>query len=320
MIEKNIKICFIAPKAYQLFNQNITSIFGGSETQLFLLAREIATYENVKTIFIVADYGQKEVELYNGIEVVKSFDFEKLIYTRIRMFLTAFFLIDADIYIQRTITPFSWTLALICKLLKKKFVYMVANDAEADLRSPMYNKFYGKLFARLLFNLTPIIIVQNEYEKQEIARNFRHKNKMTILKKGIVYDAPPCLNENQKYDFIWIARCTEVKRPEYYIKLAKDLPKYKFLMICPEATQKPEYHKKILRMAEEVANLEILNFVPREKVIDYLSQSKAYCLTSVHEGDWPMTVLESCYCRLPILSLSLNFGDLINRFGGGFFL
>ena len=37
-----IKVCFIAPKAYPIFNPAIREVFGGAQLDLYLLATELA--------------------------------------------------------------------------------------------------------------------------------------------------------------------------------------------------------------------------------------------------------------------------------------
>ena len=62
-------ICFIAPKAYQIFNPKIKSTFGGAEVQLYSLAKEISKNKNFDVNFMVADYGQKCMEEYEDVKV-----------------------------------------------------------------------------------------------------------------------------------------------------------------------------------------------------------------------------------------------------------
>ena len=49
----NTKICFVSLKAYPIFNPKISSIFGGSEVQLYFIGNELANYENMRVNFLV---------------------------------------------------------------------------------------------------------------------------------------------------------------------------------------------------------------------------------------------------------------------------
>ena len=112
------KICFIGLKAYQLFNPKIKSTFGGAEVQLSLLAKEFAKNKNLNIHFMVADYGQKDIETYGGVKVWKSLNFKDKTLKQIKDFFRIFKKINADIYIQRTLSPYSGIIALYCKLTK----------------------------------------------------------------------------------------------------------------------------------------------------------------------------------------------------------
>jgi hypothetical protein len=71
------KVCFIAPKAYPLFNRNVKEIFGGAEMDLYLLSTELAKDKDFAVNFITADYGQAHTEKIEGIRLIKSVNFNK---------------------------------------------------------------------------------------------------------------------------------------------------------------------------------------------------------------------------------------------------
>jgi len=72
-----IRICFIAPKAYPLFNPDVKKVFGGAEVDLYFLATELAKDENFAVSCITADYGQEDFETIENVRIIKSVDFNK---------------------------------------------------------------------------------------------------------------------------------------------------------------------------------------------------------------------------------------------------
>ncbi len=56
-IQSPIRVCFISPKAYPLFNPNVEAVFGGAEVDLYYLATELAKDDSFTVSFITADYG-----------------------------------------------------------------------------------------------------------------------------------------------------------------------------------------------------------------------------------------------------------------------
>ena len=65
--EAPIRVCFIAPKAYPLFNPAVKGVLGGAEVDLYFLATELAKDKNFVVTFITADYGQEETETIEGV-------------------------------------------------------------------------------------------------------------------------------------------------------------------------------------------------------------------------------------------------------------
>ncbi len=59
---KKNRVCFVSLKAYPLFNPDISSVFGGAEVDLYMLATELANDERFEVSFIVGDYGQPPLE------------------------------------------------------------------------------------------------------------------------------------------------------------------------------------------------------------------------------------------------------------------
>lgn len=68
---KNIKICFVAPYAYPLFEPSVQHIFGGAEVRAWLLARGLSKFEAYEVSLIVLDHGQSEVEERDGVKLYR---------------------------------------------------------------------------------------------------------------------------------------------------------------------------------------------------------------------------------------------------------
>ena len=63
-MENKIKVCFVCPKAYPLFNETVEGVFGGSEVDLYYLGTELAKDGDFDVSFVVADYGQPPLRLW----------------------------------------------------------------------------------------------------------------------------------------------------------------------------------------------------------------------------------------------------------------
>ena len=311
-----MKICFISPKAYPLFNTNIKATFGGAEVQLSLISNEMASDKENDISLMVADYGQNEVENIKDITLYKSLNFKDYIFIQVINFFKTFNKVNADVYIQRTLTPYSCFIALYSRITSKNFIYMVAHDNETDGTSIQSKGLFGRLSIYLLYSFANLIVVQNEYEESNLKGRFPNIQ-LFLLKKGI--DIQKYNKEaTKKYDAIWVGRAEEWKRPNLFLKLCSLNPERKFLMVCPPATSHGDFHVKIKEEAKTLENLVFVDFATNQDIFNNLSESKVFIFTSVNEGDWPMTVLEAAASKLPIVSFSLKYSKLIEE-GGGIF-
>jgi glycosyltransferase involved in cell wall biosynthesis len=314
-----MRICFISPKAYPLFNPKIKVTFGGAEVQLYMLGIELAKKKDLDVNFITADYGQKKIEEYLGVKVWKSLNFESNKLSQILCFFKIFNKVNADIYVQRTLTIESGLIALYTKLRRKKFIYMVAHDSEADGMHNLYASKIKSLLARLTFKFADVIFVQNNYEKEWLSRRMPVE-KIVLLKKGLdLSRVPPKRKGNKKYDAIWVGRSERWKNVEAFLNLAEEHIDKNFLLICMKATTDSGVFSYIRKRSKKISNLTFLSMVIQKEIYKYLSESRIFVLTSEKEGDWPMTVLEATATSLPVLSLSLNYGSLIDEYCGGIF-
>jgi hypothetical protein len=69
-LKRPIKVCFISPYNYPLFNPSINTKFGGFEVQIYNITRELAKSSEFAVSVIVADHGQPEREIREGVEII----------------------------------------------------------------------------------------------------------------------------------------------------------------------------------------------------------------------------------------------------------
>lgn len=315
MTKEKTKICFLSPKSYPLFNNEVKATFGGAEVQLYMLGKELGENSDLDINFLTADYGQKEVEVRNNVKIWKTFLFKDSQFFKTTKFFRKFRKVNADVYVQRSLTPQSIMIGLYCRLKRKKYIHMVASDAELDGRHMLYQKIGGKFLIKLIFFLVNKIIIQNQSQRNMlVSQSF--KKKAFILKKGLDFSKIKSYKE-RNYAGIWIGRSRKLKRIEKFLRLVELNPELKFLVICSEATNDEKYFKSIRTRCKSLTNLDFFDYLENEKIYEYLAKSKLFLFTSGKEGDWPMVVLESAASKTPILSYELNYEKLIDDYKGG---
>jgi len=132
MSERVVRVCFIAPKAYPLFEPAVGEVFGGAELDLYQLAQALAEDECFAVSFIVADYGQAEVEQYGKIRVIKSLDFRRAAPVGAWRVWRALRRADSDVYMIKTASPGVPLVSAFCRRYGRAFVYRTASAAECD--------------------------------------------------------------------------------------------------------------------------------------------------------------------------------------------
>jgi len=303
------KVCFIAPKAYPLFNPDVKKVFGGAEVDLYFLATELAKDENFEVSFITADYGQENIETIEAVRVIKSLTFNKNSLTGAARVWQAMHAADSHIYFQEAVSWGTILVALFCSSHKRTFVYRTANQGECDGAFLKGQRLLKKAFSWSLHK-AGAVIVQNEIDKENM------HNSIGIDSMVIPNGQPLLESGHKKRDTIlWVGRSTHLKRPELFIKLANNFPDETFTMICQEATGDQDY-KALLAQAEKVENLQFIQAVPFAGVNSYFQQAKVFVNTSDSEG-FPNTFIQACNCATPILSLNVNPDDFIKRHNCG---
>ena len=306
---KPARVCFISPKAYPLFNPDVKKIFGGAEVDLYFLATELAKDESFSVSFITADYGQENVETINNVRIIKSVDFNKNPLSGAASVWRALHVADAQIYFHEAPSWGTFLIALFCKLNKKVFIYRTASRRESDGTYSRQNLFAGRAF-RWSLRSAAQVIVQNQADKENLTRT-------TGISSIVIPNAhhlPPS-SEAERDTILWVGRSVEVKRPELFIKLARNIPDEKFTMICQEATGDKNY-PALLAEAEKVENLRFIEEVPFAEITGYFQRAKVFVNTSDSEG-FPNTFIHACNCAVPILSLNVNPDGFINTYNCG---
>jgi len=311
------KIALLFPKDSEaVFNINSKRTFGGATIHIYHFAKELFNYD-IKPLTVIPEYEQIEFsdkDYFNLVQLYRETDsfFIKLIkFTR---FLKKE---KPEIVIQIGLTLQSCILSFYCFLLKRKFVFFFASDVES---AGYYQNSRKQCYLyKILLRFSDLLIVQNDLQKETIKGiNPQFDLKVKVLKKGIDFTKLKKA-DSKEFDAIWIARCEKLKNIEACIKLAEMNPDKKFLIISPPAPGKEEYYNEVVLKINEVKNIKYLPFTSQEDTYKYMAASKCMILTSEYEGDWPLTVLEAVSSGVPIISLSLNYGKLIDEYRAGFF-
>lgn len=303
-----MKVCFISLKAYPLFKSDVKAMHGGAEVQMSILAKHLAENNDFDVHVITANYRNSGKEKVQNITLWPSFHFLLFTFFKIIRFLKVFNKVNADIYIQRTLTLYSFFLAKYCRLKKKKFVYMVAHDNELNGKEKLFSYPFGRYFINGMYKNASAVVVQNNYQKNLINKHFEISRLYVMKKIAEIHEHGGIFDFYGKYDGVWLARAETWKQPEKFIELAILNPSRKFIMICPELSRSMtgRQYNKLIKKVYKQTNITFVTHLPYSQVFSILRKCKVFFSTSASEGDLPMSLLEGAVVGLPVLILSIN--------------
>ncbi len=315
-----MKICILSEYAYSIYtNENAA---GGAELQMTILAKELVNRSHDVSL-ITFGKTKNSFQLINGVKVYHPFYLhgKGYVYFYPKNFYKLFKIlnkIDADIYIQRATTPLTGLAAFFTKLKNKIFVYSVSSNAcvSNNLSIKGINDL-KKLIYKFGVKNSDSIICQTENQKDLLKKTI---GKNGVIIKNIYIPIPPKLESNTKNTSIlkvlWVGRAIKEKRPELFLKLAKNLPNIDFCMITSLGDYSEsaiKYYNNIKEAASKINNLDFKGFVPYKEINKYYAESSLVVNTSYVEG-FPNTFLEAWGNYNPIVTLDFDPDEIICKY------
>lgn len=304
-----IKVCFVVPKAYPLFDPEVKEVFGGAEVDVYLLGTELAKDDKFDVSFVTADYGQQETEQIKGVEIIKSLTFRENKLSGAIKIWRAMKKADADIYLLKTASPGVPLAAMFCKLKGKKFVYRTAHSRECDGTYIKSHPLLGKSFVWGL-KKAATVLSQNVEDAKALERTAGVQSK--VIANG--HRLGEAIS-SQKESVLWVARSAEFKRPNMFVELAEKNPDRKFVMVCPRATGDDKYDS-LLYYAKGVSNLEFHERVDFLEIDKFFARAKVFVNTSTAEG-FANTFIQACKNSTAILSLAVDPDKFLEKHSCG---
>lgn len=298
METKKIRVCLISPKAYPLFNPAVESVFGGAEVDTYLIATELAKDARYEVSFIVADYGQPKEEVREGVRILRSVNFRRNPLAGALAVWKAMKQADADWYMLESASPGVPLGVCFARLHRRKLLYRTASQTECNGAYLKEHPLLGRIFIHALHQADQIV-TQNQQDRDNLQRLFKLDS--TVIANG--HRIPESIAV-EKDVILWVGRSAAVKGPQRFMKLAKQLPEERFVMVCQQATG-DEHYDELKAHAAEVENLMFVERAPFTEVDRFFERAMIFVNTSDSEG-FPNTFIQACKAGAAILSRSVN--------------
>lgn len=284
--------------------------FGGAEIKMAALARSLARTGRVKVVLLT------EGEPF---DVTEANILVRKIELPVKRGVPGLSRVVNDNRVQRTFSYDTEHAVFMASQVEKIFlfdyarkkgvtsVYRINANSLVDkspLVTPEWHKF---VFERV--NAADEIMTQNEYQQEQLLKNYGIQS--TIM-DGLHDTEELKVFPDQDGTVLWVGRCVAIKRPWIFVELAKALPEYQFVMVTPH--ENANLSGAILAESELVSNLHVIDYVPREEMLQYYARSNMVVSTSWSEG-MPSTLLEASFSKRPYISFMLEFDASIKRSG-----
>jgi glycosyltransferase involved in cell wall biosynthesis len=215
---------------------------------------------------------------------------------------------DAHCYVVRGSGGHLAVAAKFCRMHRRRLVFSSSNDVDFNFQRPDRRRHVMRSYRKGIARADRIVVQTSD--QLELARQAFPAVESIVI-PSFAEPAEPAGDHPEV--FLWTDRLVPYKRPEALIDLAEALPDARFLMVPLETDEThwyPELAERVHRRAERLPNLDLVQTLPRERLLDELSRTVAVVKTSEVEG-MPNTFLEAWARGVPVLSLSVDPGRRI---------
>jgi glycosyltransferase involved in cell wall biosynthesis len=312
-------VAFYVPWIAPLLTSSPAHPTGGAETQIFLLARALASRGSKVCLLVFDIPGVPIPASVDGVDVSvrPPYKSHKAL-GRIRESLALIRTVtaaDADVIVTRSAGPHVGLVGIAAKLSRRRFVFSSANVS--DFRVPkLETKSSNRALFRLGIRLADEIVVQTT-EQVELCEERFGRTPVVINSIAETNDG----SAREPRTFLWIGRLVWYKRPLAFVELAQRLPEARFSMVgvpVPLAADGEAFVEEIETAAGMVPNLELLAPRPRRELGELFDRAVAVVNTADFEG-MPNVFLEGWARGVPALALSHDPDGVIERHGLGAF-
>jgi glycosyltransferase involved in cell wall biosynthesis len=320
-----LSICFVAPRAYPALSgrEDIAHI-GGAERQQVLLAEELARRGH-HVSFVVLEHDQPPGdELVRGIRVFKCYRPDagvrglRFFHPRLSGLWAAMKRADADVYYQRGADAETGLVGHWCRQHARPFVFGVAHDTDCLARSVRGRRRSDRFLFRCGLRAASAIVAQTERQQELLVAEFGVRS--ALIRSSFSWAwrgnaAPPdSAGGGNPGPIVWVGRLSQEKRPEWVIRLARELPDYRFDVVG-QCNYDSAFARSIVQQIASLSNIRWQPYVAHAQMVDVYRRARLVLCTSEAEG-FPNVFLEAWSCGKGVLS-TVDPDQVIARFQTG---
>lgn len=324
-----MKICFFGNISDALEGRTP----GGGELQIALLAKALALKNH--EVVIIDPFAKESFVTTEGIRLINVPDWNKgfkgIRFFRYRVPALKKILIEqqADYYYVRMRSYLHFIPYIACRRVKGKFVVAIAHDLDvlsfwkklAYEYGPKFNLFQfltlfipnDIVFNRLLKRSDYVTI---QHSGQEPGSKKKARGKISLY-PNIFDRTRTTFKENPVRDYlVHVGSLTILKGTDKLYQLIRSLDKRNKIIIVGQP--KDSRSRRIYKELRKMENVVLKGRLPHCETMELIGNAKALISTSNFEG-FPNIFLEAWAMGVPVISLKVNPGDTINKYGLGIY-
>lgn len=197
-----------------------------------------------------------------------------------------------------------------------RFVFHIASDMDvlpqAEIRKLPIRSVsqVDKAIGEYGLRRADVIVAQSTVQTELLERNYGRQ--ATMIVKNFHPHPGELVPKADPVNVVWVANFKLVKRPEIFVRLARDLSRTcdaRFTMIGRPGDD--AQYRALHEEMRAIPNLEYLGELPHEQVNEVLGRAHIFVSTSVIEG-FPNTFIQAWSRGLPVVSLGVDTDRLLS--------
>lgn len=314
------RLCFVMHNGYRALSGASSGHIGGVERQQAVVGKWLAAHGWSVTA-LTWDEGQGSQCVCDGIRVISICRRDqglaglRFVHPKWTSLVRALAQAEADVYYHNCGESVTGQVAMWCRRHRRKFVYAVASDPDADARLPQMTDWRERALYRYGLRRADVVTVQTPHQQRMLKEGFGLESVVLPtpcpdpFAGGLFARQPP----NGHPRVLWLGRVCRIKQPHLLLEIAQALPGVHFDLVGP--ADGSDYALGVLARAKQAPNVTVHGGVSFELVGEFLQKAHCVCGTSEFEGV-PNAFLEAWCHGLPVVS-TVDPGSAISSHGLG---
>ena len=202
--------------------------------------------------------------------------------------------------------------SLLSKIRGVKLMLLFASDSDLKPGKELISRKHDKFLFQYGLKNTNYFIVQNKHQATLLQNNYR-KDNFVIIPNMWNNNKSNVTQYKEKKFILWVSNFRELKRPQWFIRMAEKNPQLNFKMVGFPLDN--DLYEKCRNQSAEIPNLEFkggLSFIETDRMFE---SAHLFVCTSEVEG-FPNTFLQAWINNCPIIT-TFDPGGIIKEKGLG---